>query len=269
MWVLGRFREKDRNKEVRWSEGSGEGLLIPRISRLIFGNDLCVCVCMCVCVCVVCLCVNVCVCVCVVSTAMCVARWKISIQISPFYFLFFKGRAGPQLFRVALGLRCCAWAFSPCRGYSSCGASLVAKHRLYGMWALVVRHSGSVVVGHGLSCSMACGIFPDRESNPCPLHWQADSYPPYHQGSPRHHPFKKLVCNILVLEIIFLVNNNNTQNERNQKHFSWGWKNNMFPTDSWKYRRETSPRDNHCWHFEAFPPRLFSCVSQYIVFSYN
>ena len=64
---------------------------------------------------------------------------------------------------------------------------------------------------------MACGIFPDQESNPCPLHWQADSYPPYHQASPRHHPFKKLVCNILVLEIIFLVNNkNNKQSERKQ-----------------------------------------------------
>ena len=35
-----------------------------------------------------------------------------------------------------------------------------------------------------LSCSVACGIFPDQGSNPCPLHWQADSYPLRHQGSP-------------------------------------------------------------------------------------
>ena len=27
---------------------------------------------------------------------------------------------------------------------------------------------------HGLSCSAACGVFPDQGSNPCPLHWQAD-----------------------------------------------------------------------------------------------
>ena len=27
----------------------------------------------------------------------------------------------------------------------------------------------------GLSCSEACGIFPDQGSNPCPLHWQAHS----------------------------------------------------------------------------------------------
>ena len=45
------------------------------------------------------------------------------------------------------------------------------------------RHAGSVVVAHGLSCSTACGIFPDQGSNPCPLHWQADSQPQRHQGS--------------------------------------------------------------------------------------
>ena len=28
-------------------------------------------------------------------------------------------------------------------------------------------------MAHGLSCSAACGIFPDQGSNPCPLHWQA------------------------------------------------------------------------------------------------
>ena len=46
------------------------------------------------------------------------------------------------------------------------------------------RCSGSVVVAHGPSCSTACGIFPDQGSNPCPLHWQADSQPLCHQRSP-------------------------------------------------------------------------------------
>ena len=46
------------------------------------------------------------------------------------------------------------------------------------------RRAGSVVVAHGPSCSTACGIFPDQSSNPCPLHWQADSQPLRHQGSP-------------------------------------------------------------------------------------
>ena len=46
------------------------------------------------------------------------------------------------------------------------------------------RRAGSVVVAHGPSCSAACGIFPDQGSNPCLLHWQADSQPLRHQGSP-------------------------------------------------------------------------------------
>ena len=47
------------------------------------------------------------------------------------------------------------------------------------------RHAGSVVVAQGPSCSAACGIFPDQGSKPCPLHWQADSQPLRHQGSPQ------------------------------------------------------------------------------------
>ena len=46
------------------------------------------------------------------------------------------------------------------------------------------RRAGSAIVAHGPSCSAACGIFPDQSLNPCPLHWQADSQPLRHQGSP-------------------------------------------------------------------------------------
>ena len=53
------------------------------------------------------------------------------------------------------------------------------------------RRAGSVIVAHGPSCSAACGIFPDQGSNPCPLHWQADSQPLRHQGSP---PLEFNVC---------------------------------------------------------------------------
>ena len=52
------------------------------------------------------------------------------------------------------------------------------------------RRAGSVVVAHGPSRSAACGIFPDQGSNPCPLHWQADSQPLRHQGSPYTLTFK-------------------------------------------------------------------------------
>ena len=68
-------------------------------------------------------------------------------------------------------------------------ASLLAEHWLQDIWASAVAgpglsSTGSIVVAHGLSCSTACGVFPDQGSNLCLLHWQADSYPVYHQGSP-------------------------------------------------------------------------------------
>ena len=92
------------------------------------------------------------------------------------------------LFMAVLGLRFCARAFSSCgkrgplfiavRGSLTIVASLVAE-------STGSRRAGSVVVAHGPCCSAACGIFPDQGSNPCPLHWQADSQPLRHQGSPQ------------------------------------------------------------------------------------
>ena len=38
--------------------------------------------------------------------------------------------------------------------------------------------------GNRLSCSMACEMFLDPGLNPCPWHWQVDSYPLCHRGSP-------------------------------------------------------------------------------------
>ena len=59
----------------------------------------------------------------------------------------------------------------------------------WGAWAPVVvgpglESIGSVAVVHRLSCSEACGIFPDRGSNLCLLHWQIDSLPLSHWGRP-------------------------------------------------------------------------------------
>ena len=44
--------------------------------------------------------------------------------------------------------------------------------------------TGSLVVADGLSCSRACGIFPDQGSNLHLLHWQMDSLPLSHQENP-------------------------------------------------------------------------------------
>ena len=89
---------------------------------------------------------------------------------SSFFFNFY-------LFLAAMGLYCCARAFSSgeCRLLSVvapwpliAAASLAVGHALYGAQA-------SVAEAHGLSCFKACGIFLDQGLNPCPLHWPAHS----------------------------------------------------------------------------------------------
>ena len=69
-------------------------------------------------------------------------------------------------------------------GHSSSRCTGLSLSRLLLLRSTGSRRAGSVIVAHGPSCSAACGIFPDQGSNPCPLHWQADSQPLRHQGSP-------------------------------------------------------------------------------------
>ena len=85
------------------------------------------------------------------------------------------------------------WVFVSVRGISPVAASGGhSSSRCAGLSLsrpLLLRSTGSrraspVVVAHGPSRSAACGILPDQGSNPCPLHWQADSQPLRHQGSP-------------------------------------------------------------------------------------
>ena len=69
-------------------------------------------------------------------------------------------------------------------GHSSSRCAGLSLSRPLPLWSTGSRRAGSVVVAHGPSRSTACGIFPDQGSNLCPLHWQADSQPLRHQGSP-------------------------------------------------------------------------------------
>ena len=69
-------------------------------------------------------------------------------------------------------------------GHSSSRCTGLSLSRPLPLRSTGSRRAGSVIVAHGLSCSAACGIFPDQGSNLCPLHWQADSQPLHHQGSP-------------------------------------------------------------------------------------
>ena len=77
------------------------------------------------------------------------------------------------------------------------------------------RRSGSAVVAHRPSCSAACGIFPDQGSNPCPLHWQADSQPLRHQGSPVVIGFEKNI-----MEVKYLSHNTLSENIWHQSAMS-------------------------------------------------
>ena len=70
------------------------------------------------------------------------------------------------------------------RGHSSSRCTGLSLSRPLLLRSTGSRRAGSVIVAHGPSCSVACGIFPDQDSNPCTLHWQADSQPLRHQGSP-------------------------------------------------------------------------------------
>ena len=64
---------------------------------------------------------------------------------------------------------------SRCAGLSL-SRPLVAEHRLQ------TRRLSSC--GSRAQLLRGMWIFPDQGSNPCPLHWQADSQPLHHQGSP-------------------------------------------------------------------------------------
>ena len=66
------------------------------------------------------------------------------------------------------------------------------------------RRAGSVIVAHGPSCSAACGIFPNQGLNPCPLHWQADSQPLRHQGSPYFIFIQKVLISYLFYTLVYI-----------------------------------------------------------------
>ena len=80
-----------------------------------------------------------------------------------------------------------AWGLSPVAasgGHSSPRCAGLSPSRPLPLRCTGSRRAGSVVVAHGPSSSAAFGILPDRGSNPCALHWQADSQPLRHQRNP-------------------------------------------------------------------------------------
>ena len=98
-----------------------------------------------------------------------------------FYLIFFFVCIWSSLLHTGFSLVAASGGYSSlwCTGFSLCWLLLLGAQALAAQASVVVAcglySTGSVVVTHGLSCSAACGIFPDQGSNPCLLHWQADS----------------------------------------------------------------------------------------------
>ena len=78
-------------------------------------------------------------------------------------------------------------------GHSSSHCAGLSPSRPLPLRSTGSRRAGSAIVAHGPSCSAACGILSDQGSNPCPLHWQADSQQLRHQGSPAHFIITKVM----------------------------------------------------------------------------
>ena len=94
------------------------------------------------------------------------------------FYLFIFGCVGSSFLVWGLSLVVAS------RGHSSSRCAGLSLSRPLLLRSTGSRRASSVIVAHGPSCSAACGTFPEQGSNPCPLHWQADSQPLRHQGSP-------------------------------------------------------------------------------------
>ena len=106
-------------------------------------------------------------------------------QSTRFFFFFFFNFIHLWLCWVFVSVRGLSPAVAS-GGHSSLRCAGLSPSRPLPLRSTDSRHAGSAIVAHGPSRSAACGILPDQGSNPCPLHWQADSQPLRHQGSPRH-----------------------------------------------------------------------------------
>ena len=102
------------------------------------------------------------------------------------FYSFIFGCAGSSLRYSSISLIAVSRGYSVvamCRLFTVV-ASLVVKHRLWGTRFSSCRSRApehrSEVGAHGLSCSAACGTFPDQGSNLCLLPWQVDSSPLSH-----------------------------------------------------------------------------------------
>ena len=159
-----------------------------------------------------------------------------------FFFFFFK-------FYLFIYLWLC-WVFVSARGLSlvaasgghsssRCAGLSVTRPLL--LWSTGSRRAGSAIVAHGPSCTAACGIFPDQGSNPCPLHWQADSQPLRHQGSPSPSVF------------LLIKSPRETVESHVPTEVLAEWKDEAALTESvWAQEDASPPWRSRCHHLQGF-----------------
>ena len=125
--------------------------------------------------------------------------FKIYLFVYGYARVFVACCSGFLQLRVSRGcspLRCTGCSLRWLLLLQSTGSRLVG----FSSWGTQARWfwlMGPIVVASGGNCSAACGIFPDQGSNPCPLPWQADSYPLYHTQVPRIAFYKTKVLSYL------------------------------------------------------------------------
>ena len=117
-----------------------------------------------------------------VFTVLCTIRFlRIQFISQGFFLINFQ-----FLFLAVLGLHCLS-GFFPLIEVRGCLSLVVVCGFLIVMASLVapgLQSTGSVLVSRRLGYSTACDIFLDQGLSPCLLHWQVDSLPLSHQGSP-------------------------------------------------------------------------------------
>ena len=107
----------------------------------------------------------------------------------PSVFIFFFSNLILFIFGCAGSLLLCGLSLVAVRGLLVSVPARVPEQRLPGAESSeAVAHErsscGSWALELRLSSPEICGIFPDQGLNPCFLHWQANSLPLSHQGSP-------------------------------------------------------------------------------------
>ena len=146
-----------------------------------------------------------------------------------------------------LALGCRKWASSNCgRGGLSCCSAQALVLGCQQLW-----FAGSRAQAQSLCCTGSVAPthvgsgFPNRGSNPCSLHWQAESYPLCHQGSPPCFLLLSLFSSPFLTDFFhgLFLNKSLPWHLRLTVSF---WDKTALIKQTWRYRNEVAEK-RPCW----------------------